>query len=66
MAFWPGWLSLIEEGVPLEANYRAGLHEKAGSFFQLSPGQDLQQIRHNRSVAIYRVPGRVKAVLALL
>jgi hypothetical protein len=33
MALWPGWLSLIEEGVPpFASNYRAGLPQQGRLF----------------------------------
>jgi len=66
MALWPGWLSLIEEGVcSLGANYRAGLQEQGRLFLRLPRGQDLRRIRYNRGVAIFRLAVRVKAVVAL-
>jgi len=65
MALWPGWLSLIEEGVPALGQILEPAWRNLAGFLQLPRRQDLRQIRHNRDVAIFRVAVRVKALIAL-
>jgi hypothetical protein len=66
MAFWSGWLSLIEED-EAKGDFRVGLLSGRPALFvlRLDPRQDLQRIRHNPGIAICRVAVRLKALVAL-
>jgi hypothetical protein len=68
LAFWSRWLSLVNHSFPLRSELlsRPARLGRLVFLFEVHEASGLRRIRHNRGVAIYQVPVRVRAVTALL